>query len=354
MRRTAVVFIGIAAGVSLLGAIVGREGSPQPLAGVYAVNEATSTGDGYVLGHEMRRLDGDVELLGKYEGRVLLLVNVASKCGNTPQYEGLQSLYETYHERGFEVLGFPANNFLGQEPGSDAEIAEFCKQNYGVTFPMFSKISVKGEDMHPLYTQLTTQPEPIGGEVRWNFQKYLIDRDGNVVKKFDPAVTLRLSNTAHLTLEEIDMTTQPTHILLTQSFSFAAAHRLHIDSLTDEENRSLFGKCNNPNGHGHNYTLDVTVRTTMTDPPPCTFEQLESIVARTILDRYDHKPLNLDTQDFTNTNPSVEHITQQCYNLLDNALTNQLPDTTLHTVRVWETQKTCATLSALTPTPLSS
>lgn len=134
----------------------------------------------------MQRIDGAEQPLSDYQGQVLLLVNVASKCGNTPQYEGLERLYETYRERGLAVLGFPANEFGGQEPGTDEEIQEFCSATYGVQFPMFSKIVVKGEGIHPLYERLTSLPEPIGGEVRWNFQKYLVDREGNVVQKFHP------------------------------------------------------------------------------------------------------------------------------------------------------------------------
>jgi glutathione peroxidase len=140
----------------------------------------------YVLDFEMDRLDGQRESLGAYRGQVLLLVNVASKCGLTPQYEGLEALFGRYRERGFAVLGFPANDFAGQEPGSDAEIADFCRATYGVEFPMFSKISVKGDAKHPLYQRLTGLPEPIGGEVEWNFQKYLVNRQGEVVAKFAP------------------------------------------------------------------------------------------------------------------------------------------------------------------------
>jgi glutathione peroxidase len=117
------------------------------------------------------------------------MVNVASKCGLTPQYKGLQALYEKYRGQGLEILGFPANNFMGQEPGTDDEIAAFCDTNYHVTFPLFSKISVKGDDMHPLYRALTSSPEPLGGDVQWNFQKYLVDRDGNAVAKFLPLTT---------------------------------------------------------------------------------------------------------------------------------------------------------------------
>lgn len=134
------------------------------------------------------RIDGKPESLGSYRGRVLLLVNVASRCGLTPQYDGLESLYERYRERGFAVLGFPANDFAGQEPGSNEEIADFCRSTYGVRFPMFSKIHVRGEKMHPLYRYLTSRPAPVGGEVRWNFQKYLVDREGRVVARFDPRV----------------------------------------------------------------------------------------------------------------------------------------------------------------------
>src|SRR3990172_5297171 len=142
-----------------------------------------------VLEFTMRRLDGAEEPLDRYRGDVVMLVNVASKCGLTPQYKGLQAIYDQYRDRGFSILGFPANDFMGQEPGSDQEIATFCEMNYGVTFPLFSKISVKGDVMHPLYQQLTALPDPIGGDVRWNFQKYLLDREGQVVAKFGPQTT---------------------------------------------------------------------------------------------------------------------------------------------------------------------
>lgn len=142
-----------------------------------------------VLDRTMRRLNGQEEDLAGYKGKVVMLVNTASKCGLTPQYKGLQALYDQYRDRGFEILGFPANDFMGQEPGNDEEIAEFCELSYGVSFPMFSKIAVKGDDIDPLYQELTTMPDPIGGEVAWNFQKYLLDREGNVVKKFGPRTT---------------------------------------------------------------------------------------------------------------------------------------------------------------------
>jgi glutathione peroxidase len=139
------------------------------------------------LGFTMTRIDGAPQPLSDYAGDVLLLVNVASRCGHTPQYEGLERLHERYRARGFAVLGFPANDFGGQEPGTDAEIAEFCRSTYGVSFPMFSKISVKEPGAHPLYRMLTALPEPVGGPVAWNFQKYLVDREGRVVARFEPA-----------------------------------------------------------------------------------------------------------------------------------------------------------------------
>lgn len=140
------------------------------------------------LAFTMKRIDGTPAPLEQYRGQVLLVVNVASRCGLTPQYEGLEALYERFQERGFAVLGFPANDFASQEPGTDPEIADFCRSTYGVRFPMFSKIHVRGDDIHPLYQMLTGQPEPVGGPVEWNFQKYLIDRQGRVVEKFTPRV----------------------------------------------------------------------------------------------------------------------------------------------------------------------
>lgn len=139
-----------------------------------------------VLDFKMKDIDGKDVKLKKYKGNVLLIVNTASQCGYTPQYEGLQATYTKYNEKGFYVLGFPANNFKGQEPGTDAEIKEFCSLKYKVTFPMFSKISVKGEDQHPLYGFLTSkETDPnFGGDITWNFNKFLVDRKGNVVARF--------------------------------------------------------------------------------------------------------------------------------------------------------------------------
>ena len=129
--------------------------------------------------------------LGQYRGKVVLVVNVASRCGYTPQYEGLQKVYTKYKDRGFVILGFPANNFMGQEPGTDEEIKTFCSTKYNVTFPIFSKISVKGDDIHPLYKFLTakeTNPD-FGGDIKWNFSKFLLDKSGKIVARFEPKVT---------------------------------------------------------------------------------------------------------------------------------------------------------------------
>ena len=139
------------------------------------------------LDFEVTTLDGQPKHLGDYAGKVVLVVNTASKCGHTPQYAGLEAMYRKYEDQGLVVLGFPANNFNAQEPGSNLEIAEFCEQNYGVTFPMFSKVSVKGEDQCPLYAYLTSHADP-SGEVAWNFEKFLIGRDGEIVGRFKPGV----------------------------------------------------------------------------------------------------------------------------------------------------------------------
>lgn len=137
-----------------------------------------------MLGFTLKRIDGQEQPLSDYRSKVLLLVNVASECGYTYQYAGLQALYDRYQSQGLEVLGFPANNFGAQEPGTNEQIAQFCQRGYGVSFPMFAKISVKGGDIHPLYAELTSLPAPVGGQVMWNFQKYLVNREGEVVAKF--------------------------------------------------------------------------------------------------------------------------------------------------------------------------
>jgi len=133
----------------------------------------------------LNSIDGKPAPLSAYQGKVVLIVNVASRCGFTPQYAGLEALYEKYKDRGFTILGFPANNFGAQEPGTNEEIKTFCSSKYNVTFPMYSKISVKGDDKAPLYQFLTAT----GGEIQWNFTKFLVDKDGKVVARFEPKVT---------------------------------------------------------------------------------------------------------------------------------------------------------------------
>lgn len=140
---------------------------------------------------ELPRLNGKPEKLATYKDKVVLAVNVASRCGFTPQYAGLEALYEKYADRGFTVLGFPCNQFFHQEPGTAEQIEEFCKVNFGVTFPLFAKLDVKGPDQHPLYAMLSEIPDDDGkaGNVRWNFEKFLIDRDGHPVRRFRSKVT---------------------------------------------------------------------------------------------------------------------------------------------------------------------
>ena len=140
-----------------------------------------------LYGFRLPDIDGHPVDLETFKGKVLLIVNTASMCGNTPQYADLQDLYERYRERGFEVLAFPANDFGQQEPGTNQEIKGFCYTKYSVSFPLFSKISVVGKEKHPLYRYLTEQ-SPFPGRVTWNFQKYLVDRSGNVIGKYDPGL----------------------------------------------------------------------------------------------------------------------------------------------------------------------
>jgi glutathione peroxidase len=138
----------------------------------------------------MRSIDGGQVSLGKFKGKVVLVVNVASKCGFTPQYAGLEALYEKYKDKGFVIVGVPANNFMQQEPGTDEEIKKFCTNKYNVSFPMMSKVSVLGDDKTPLYVYLTgkdTDPQ-FAGDIKWNFTKFLFDRSGKPVARFEPAV----------------------------------------------------------------------------------------------------------------------------------------------------------------------
>ena len=135
-------------------------------------------------------LQGDDAKLGDYKGKTLLVVNVASKCGLTPQYEGLERLQKTYGDRGFSVIGFPCNQFMGQEPGTSEEIAQFCSATYGVTFPLTEKIDVNGDDRHPIYAELTEAKDAEGnaGDITWNFEKFLVSPEGNVVARYRPQV----------------------------------------------------------------------------------------------------------------------------------------------------------------------
>jgi glutathione peroxidase len=133
----------------------------------------------------LNSIDGAPVPLSTYKGKIALVVNVASQCGYTPQYEGLEALYKRYKDKGFVILGFPANNFGGQEPGTNSEIKTFCSRKYSVDFPMFSKISVKGPDQAPLYQYLT---KTSGGDIQWNFTKFLVDRDGKILQRFESAV----------------------------------------------------------------------------------------------------------------------------------------------------------------------
>lgn len=134
----------------------------------------------------LKDIDGKETSLKAYAGKVLLVVNVASKCGNTPQYAGLEAMYKKHKNSGLVVLGFPCNDFGAQEPGTSQEIQEFCEQRYGVTFPMFDKLHVKGAGQHPLYAALTGGGSPFPGEVTWNFGKFLVGRDGAIIGRFDP------------------------------------------------------------------------------------------------------------------------------------------------------------------------
>ena len=144
-----------------------------------------------IYDQKINTLEGEPADLSQYQGKALLMVNVASKCGLTPQYEGLEKLHEQYGSRGFEVLGFPCNQFMGQEPGTAEEIREFCDTSYHVEFPLFEKIDVNGAQQHPIYAELEEQADADGeaGDVKWNFEKFLVSPDGKVVGRFRPQVT---------------------------------------------------------------------------------------------------------------------------------------------------------------------
>jgi len=163
-------------GYFLYGALLTMAGSLFAASGIYTFT--------------LNSIDGKPAPLANYKGKVVLVVNVASQCGYTPQYTTLEATYEKYKDQGLVILGFPANNFGAQEPGTNEEIKTFCTRKYSVTFPMYAKISVKGADQAPLYAYLTKDTGAgIAGEIKWNFTKFLVDRNGNVVQRFEPEVT---------------------------------------------------------------------------------------------------------------------------------------------------------------------
>lgn len=173
-------------GIVLAVAVVALAGGAYKFGFILNPSPTEPTSEKSVYEFKMKNIDGQDVKLDAYKGKVVMIVNVASKCGYTPQYEGLEALYEKNKDSGFVILGFPANNFMGQEPGTEAEIKEFCSSKYHVTFPMFAKISVKGKDQHPLYNYLTnktTDPE-FAGDISWNFNKFLVDRNGKIVARF--------------------------------------------------------------------------------------------------------------------------------------------------------------------------
>ncbi len=149
----------------------------------------TLMADSKLLDIPLKDIDGKATSLKAYQGKVMLVVNVASRCGLTPQYKGLEALHRKFKDQGFTVLGFPSNDFGGQEPGTTAEIKEFCSTKYDVTFPMFDKVSVKGSGQHPLYAALTGQSSPFPGDIGWNFGKFLIGADGKILARFDSRVS---------------------------------------------------------------------------------------------------------------------------------------------------------------------
>lgn len=160
------------------------------LTGLVALMATNSFAASNIYDFTLPSIDGQAMPLSNFKGKVVLVVNVASKCGYTPQYTALEALYEKYKDQGFVILGFPANNFGSQEPGTNQEIKTFCSRTYSVKFPMYAKVSVKGDDQTPLYQYLTKDtPAPISGDIKWNFTKFLVDRNGKVVHRFESAVT---------------------------------------------------------------------------------------------------------------------------------------------------------------------
>ena len=176
------VILGLMSLVALTVAIFMLNGSFSPSA-----EEAVAKPPTQIYDFTMDDIDGNPIPLSTYKGNVIMVVNTASFCGNTPQYSGLQTLYERYRDQGFTILAFPANDFGKQEPGTNTEIAEFCYTKYALEFPLFSKITVLGENKHPLYRYLTEET-PFPGEIKWNFQKFLLDRNGQVIARYRPGM----------------------------------------------------------------------------------------------------------------------------------------------------------------------
>lgn len=156
------------------------------LLGAALVLQTAATFAGSIYDVSVKTIDGQDTTLAPYKGKVLLVCNVASKCGNTPQYAPLQADYTKYKDKGFEVLAFPCNQFKSQEPGSSADIKKFCTENYHTTFPLFDKIEVNGAGRHPLYESLAGNGSPFPGDIKWNFTKFLVGRDGKILARFEP------------------------------------------------------------------------------------------------------------------------------------------------------------------------
>jgi glutathione peroxidase len=178
-------------GAVLIVAVAGIAGAAYALGFIFNPSPADPPKEKSMYEFTMKDIDGKDVKIDTYQGKVAMIVNTASKCGYTPQYEGLEALYEKYKDKGFVILGFPANNFMGQEPGTEKEIKEFCTLKYHVSFPMFSKISVKGTDQHPFYTYLTNKgSDPqFAGDITWNFEKFIADKHGNIIARFPPKTT---------------------------------------------------------------------------------------------------------------------------------------------------------------------
>ena len=171
--------------LALAGVVIAAAPAKKPAAGDVIKEPTVSPAKNSPLDNKLKDIDGKDVDLSQYKGKVVMFVNVASRCGNTPQYKELEAIHQKYKDAGLVVIGVPANEFGKQEPGSDAEIKQFCTSKYNVSFPMMSKIVVKGADIHPLYKQLTSTPG-FEGDVGWNFQKYIIDRNGAVIAKIAP------------------------------------------------------------------------------------------------------------------------------------------------------------------------